>query len=223
MKDKTIKNKAFSLRNKGYSYNLIADKIGMSKSTLSCWFKDIPFSPNKLVLKRIKTGPYISGQKSHEKRVRNILKIRELAKKELGIISKRDLWMVGIGLYIGEGSKTYETIRIINSDPKVITLTIKWFKNICNLEIKNITIAIHLYPDNDVNKCLEFWSKTTGLPIEQFRKTQIDRRIDKSNKKKRKLPYGTAHLTIVSNGNTERGVNLHRKITGWIEGILEYI
>ncbi|MBU3901397.1 hypothetical protein KJ590_03730 [Patescibacteria group bacterium] len=220
MKNKTIKNNALHLRNKGYSYNLIAAKLKVSKSTLSCWLKDVPFSPNNLVLKRIKTGPFISGQKSHEKRVINILKIKSLAKKELGIISKRDLWMVGIGLYIGEGSKIYETIRIINSDPKVIALAIKWFKHICNLEIDNITIAIHLYPDNDVKKCLKFWSKITGLPIEQFRKTQIDKRQDKSTKKKRKLPYGTAHLTIVSNGNTDYGVNLHRKITGWIEGVL---
>jgi len=223
MRDKTIKNKVFDLRNKGYSYNLIAGKLGISKSTLSCWLKDVPFSPNSLVLKRIKNGPYISGQKSHKKRVDKILEIRKLAKKELGIISKRDLWMIGIGLYIGEGSKTYETIRIINSDPQVITLAIKWFRNICNLEIKNITIAIHLYPDNDVKKCLKFWSKTTGLPTKQFRKTQIDRRLDKSNKKKRKLPYGTAHLNIISNGNIKHGVNLHRKITGWIEGVLEYI
>lgn len=223
MRDKTIKNTAFALRRKGYSYNLISNKLDISKSTLSCWFKDVPFSPNKIVLKRIKSGPYISGLKSHEKRVNNIFRIKKLAKQELGIISKRDLWMLGIGLYIGEGSKTYETIRVINSNPKVITLAIKWFRNICKLETKNITIAIHLYPDNDIKKCLKFWSKTTGLPIEQFRKTQIDRRLDKSNKKKRKLPYGTAHITIISNGNSEYGVNLHRKITGWIESVLEFI
>ncbi len=220
MKDKTIKDAAFSLRSKGYSYNLIANKIKISKSTLSCWFKDIPFSPNNLVLNRIKTGPYISGQKSHEKRVHNILKIRKAAKEELGAISKRDLWMLGIGLYIGEGSKTYEIIKIINSDPRVIVLAIKWFRDICHVETENITIAIHLYPDNDIRKCLKFWGKITGLPAQQFRKTQIDRRQDKSNKKKRKLPHGTAHVSIISNGNTDYGVNLHRRITGWIEGVL---
>lgn len=220
MKNQSLKNKAFDLRNKGYSYNLIANRIGISKSTLSCWFKDIPFSPNNLVLKRIKTGPYISGHKSHEKKVLNVLRIKKLAKKELGDISKRDLWMLGIGLYIGEGSKTYEMIRIINSDPKVIVLAIKWLKNICHLETKNITIAIHLYPDNDLKKCLKFWKETTNLPIEQFRKTQIDKRQDKSDKKRRKLPYGTAHVTVVSNGNTDYGVNLHRRISGWIESVL---
>lgn len=220
MKVGNFKEKALKLRNQGDSYNLISDKLGISKSTLSGWFKDIPYIPNEKVLKRIKMGPHISGRMRHKIKVDSILKARSIAKIELGKLSKRDLWMAGLGLYLGEGSKIYEHIRVINSDPKIIGLAIKWFKEICGLEAKNITIAIHLYPDNNIKTCLDFWRKSTRLPREQFRKTQIDKRVDKSNKKKRKLPYGTAHLSIVSNGNPECGVFLHRKIMGWIDVVL---
>lgn len=223
MQPSYIKNKAIKLRGQGFSYNIISKKIGISKSTLSNWLKEVPFSPNKIVLKRIETGPLKSGRISHNKRVRNITEIKKLAKNELGKLSHRDLWMIGLGLYLGEGSKIYESIKIINSDPKIVKLSIKWFKDILKLKNENITIAIHLYPDNNINKCLNFWSKLLNIPLKQFRKTQIDRRLNKSNKKKRKLPYGTAHITAVSNNNQEFGVKLHRRIMGWIDSILEQV
>lgn len=223
VKDKNIKEKAIALRKKGYSYGMILDEIDVSKSTLSSWFKDIPFIPNKEFITRVKRGFFKSGQIRHNQRVASIKKIKSLAKVELGKISERDLWMLGIGLYIGEGSKAYEMIRVINSDPKVIKLAIKWFINICDLKIENVGITLHLYPDNDIKKCVQYWSKATNIPEQQFRKTQVDRRINKSIKKNRMLPYGTAHVSIVSNGNSDFGVNLHRRIMGWIENSLRQI
>ena len=214
------KEEAFFLRKKGYSYNMITDRLGISKSTLSYWFKEIPFIPNKQVIERIKRGPFKSGQIRHNQRVADIAKIKKLAKKELGMITRRDLWMLGLGLYIGEGSKAYETAQIINSDPAIIRLAIKWFNDICGIKDDHITIAMHLYPDNDKKECGNYWKKITGLSTKQFRKTIVDRRINKSSNKKRKLPFGTVRLSIISNGNSNFGVKLHRRIMGWIEGSL---
>lgn len=67
---------------------------------------------------------------------------------------------------------------------------------------------------------MNFWSKATGIPKKQFGKTQIDRRTNKSEKKKRKLPYGTIRLTVRTKGKKEFGVSLHRRIMGWIETAL---
>ncbi|KKR91961.1 MAG: hypothetical protein UU43_C0001G0141, partial [Candidatus Falkowbacteria bacterium GW2011_GWA2_41_14] len=221
MQPSYLKEKVIGLRKKGYSYSLIEQKLGVSNSTLSDWLKDVPFNPNKTVLRRIKNGPSISGRIRHNLKVKDVIEIKKLAKKELGKITKRDLWLLGLGLYLGEGSKTYEMVRIINSNPQIIKLAVKWFKEICQLEDTNITISLHLYPDNNIDECVKYWKKETNLPLTQFRKTQIDKRTDKSNKRKRKLPYGTAHLTIISNGNKNLGVRLHRKIMGWIENIFE--
>ena len=96
-------------------------------------------------------------------------------------------------------------------------MSIRWFKEICGVNNENFSIAIHIYPDIDMEKTLLFWSNITGIPQTQFGKTQIDTRTDKTDKKKRKLPYGTAHITIKSCGNKSFGVLLHRKIIGWIE------
>jgi len=202
---------------------MISEKLGLSKSTLSNWLKEIPYKPNSKVLKRIQLAPAKSAEVVHNRKVANIVRAKRLAKKELDKLTKRDLWMLGIGLYLGEGTKMQESTRIINSDPEIIKTAIAWFKKICGLSVKNFTIAIHTYPDNDIKKTISYWSKVTGIPKNQFGKTQIDRRTNKSNKKRRRLPYGTAHLTIKANGKKEFGVNLHRRIEGWIEAALSQI
>lgn len=219
MQKSEIKEKAIAYRKKGYSYSMIPRllNLSLSKSTLSNWLRDIPFSPNKEVTERINKALLKSAQFKHHQKRRNIRNMRILAQKDLGKISHRDLWFLGIGLYLGEGTKIRESIRIINSDPDIIKLAIKWFYDVCGLKTKNIRIAIHIYPDNNIQKTIDFWSKITGVPKKQFGKTQIDVRTNKSSKKHRRLPYGTAHITICSCGKKEFGVNLHRRIMGWIE------
>jgi hypothetical protein len=223
MKRNNLKTKAQQMRNAGYSYSIINQKLGVSKSTLSAWFSEQPFTPNKLVTQRIKLGPLRSAQKRHNAKVAEIQALRLLGAKELGPLSHRDLWLLGLGLYIGEGAKNNELMRVINADPRVIKLAIEWFKAICGLTNDNITIAIHLYPDNNMGESLRFWEETSGLPRKNFRKTQIDRRINKTAIKKHKLPYGTAHVSIVSGGNPANGVQLYRKLNGWMHGALSQI
>jgi len=220
MNRNSLRAKAQKMRDSGYSYNMISKDLGIAKSTLSNWFKDKPFVPNKEVLTRIQYGPIKSAEKKHNRRVQEIKELRKYGSDEIGMLSKRDLWMLGLGLYMGEGSKAHETIRIINSDPLIIKLAVKWFKEIGGLSDENITISVHLYPDNDIKKCLKFWKLTTNLPHSSFRKTQIDNRINKSILKRGKLPYGTAHLTIISKGDPEKGVRLYRRLSGWFSGAL---
>ncbi|MFA6304583.1 MAG: hypothetical protein WCV73_04130 [Patescibacteria group bacterium] len=219
----TIKENALKLRGQGYSYNLISQKLGVAKGTLSYWFKDVPYTANKAVLKRIKLGPFISGRIRHERKLSSIEEITKAAKTELGVISERDLWMLGIGLYIGEGSKSYEDVRIMNSNPEIIKLAVHWFKKICKVGDKNLILTLHLYPDNNLRQSMKYWSNLTGIPLNQFRKSQIDTRVNKSWKKKNKLPYGTANVSVKTYGNPEFGVKLHRRIVGWIDGIFKTI
>ena len=223
MKSLIIKEKAINYRKRGYSYGMISEEIGLSKSTLSDWLKEIPYVPSRKVINRIGIARAKSAQTRHNQKVVDILTAERLAKKEFGKLTKRDLWLLGIGLYLGEGTKLQETVQIINSDPKIIKLSIEWLKKICRLNIENFTIVIYAYPDNNIQKTINFWSKITGISKNQFGKTQIDRRTDKSAKKKRKLPYGTARLTVKTNGKKEFGVSLHRRIMGWIEAVSSQI
>ena len=209
--------KAVELRKAGYSYSYIKRKIGVSKSTLCAWLSDLPYKRNQETIEVINRARLMSNEAKRAIKRKSLKEAGELALKDIGKFTKRDLFMLGIGLYIGEGSKTTNAIRVVNSDSKIIMTFIHWFKKIMNLQNINFSIRIHSYPDNNQEDTIIFWMKQTGLPRSAFLKTRIDTRTNKSKDNHGKLPYGTAHLTIRSAGHGNAGVFLLRKILAWIE------
>jgi len=218
-----LRDISINYRKQGFSYGFISKKTGVSKSTLSNWLQRILYAPNKEMIKRIGIARMKSGAYKHNQMIVSMEKMRIIARSELGKLSKRDLWLLGIGLYLGEGSKSHESVRIINSDPRIVKLSILWFKRICGLKTENFSPVVHIYPDNDLEKTIRYWSKLTGIPKRQFQKTQIDRRTNKSVRKRNKLPYGTINLQVRSRGKKEFGVALHRRIMGWLESSIERV
>ncbi len=223
MKPLTLREQALVLRKRGYSYGMIANKLGLAKSTLSNWLQKVPFTPNKEVLRRIGEARMKMAATKRKQMMDNIQAMKKLARKDIGKLSKRDLFLLGVGLYLGDGEKTYENVRIINSDPEIIRVAAKWFRNVCGLKTKNFRPRVYLYPDTDIQKTIAYWSKILKVPKNQFMKVQIDRRTNKSDSKKGKLPYGTLHLQANSCGDKKFGKNLHRRIMGWIKVIEEQI
>ena len=213
-----LRDKALKLRLQGWSYNIISSRLRVSKGTLSGWLKRAPYKPNQTVLNRIKAGPRISGERRHGKKLAETLEIHAKAQQDVGELTSRDLMMVGIGLYIGEGTKQNEQTRFANSDPQVVQIIMQWFRNVCQVPNEHFRVTVHAHPDTHLQKAITFWSKITQLPKSQFLATQVDQRTSKRIKKGR-LPYGTAHIAINASGKKEFGRVLHRKITGWIEAL----
>lgn len=217
-----LRPEATKLRDEGYSYSYIASKLGISKSTLSGWFRNRSFVPNDYTLRSVAEGQRAYGELRRAQRMNSINTYYNQGKNEVGSITQRDLWMIGLGLWLGEGSKTVEQIRLANSDPAVISLWVKWLHEICGARDDNIVVRMHLYPDNDEDVCRNYWMKITELPAAQFRKVQIDKRgSDTKVIKKNKLPYGTLHILLSTNGNPNFGVALSRRLRGWIGAITE--
>lgn len=219
----SLREEATILRDQGYSYKMIREELGVSISTMSYWFSDRPFTPNAEMLKRIKAGPLKNGKLRHNERVAETARIIQQSIQELGELDFRDLWMLGLGLYIGEGSKSIESVRIVNSDPFVIKLAIRWFREACRLDTENLIISLNLYPDNDAQESIHYWQEITGLPIENFRKTQVDVRTGKKNSNRAKLKYGTVQIRVKANGDKQKGRALFRKIRGWMQGALNQV
>ena len=209
------------LRKRGFSYSMISEKIDVSKSTLSDWLGSIPYKANRQVKKRIGLARAQSGNVKSKLRLDSINRARTESSIKIGAISNRDILMAGLGIYIGEGTKTHGIIRVINANPKVIRFAIKWFTKSFGLDISNFYLRIHVYPDNNIQKAKLFWKKETGIPLEQFYNTQVDRRKNKKMGRRGKLEHGTAHLSIKSNGDPSKGVYLSRLIEAMMEKILQ--
>jgi hypothetical protein len=214
------KKKSLELRAEGYSYNYISRKLDVPKSTLSNWLKDLSFIPNKITSKAIINSQQKAISASRSDRIISLVKAREYAEQNIKNLSSREILLIGMGIYIGEGSKAYNTTRIVNSDPRIIKFSLLWLKKCFGLSDENIKIRIHIYPDNDEKKTLEFWMNQLNLKKYFFQTFYIDRRINKRKNRAGILPYGTAHMSVISNGNKKFGVLLHRKILATIDCIL---
>jgi len=217
MKPTSSREKAISLRKAGYSYTHISKATGISKSTLSNWLTKILYKPNKETISMIGKARAASGLAKSRLRIESVKLARNEAKKEIAGLSKRDLFMLGLGLYIGEGSKSHNTVRIVNSDYNIVLLAIRWFNEVVGVPKENFSMRIHMYPDSKEREVINFWVKKTGISLGQFKKSQVDYRQDKKVSRRGKLPYGTAHMTVNSCGNKKLGVFLFRKIEAWSE------
>ena len=215
------REKAEELRRAGHSYNMIAEKIGVSKSTLSEWLSGMPYTPNKETRDRIGNAPARAAEAKSKQRQQRQEIAREMAKQEIGSLSKRDLFMLGLAIYIGEGSKFGDDVRVINSDPRIIRLAIEWFKQCCGLIVDHFVLTIHMYPDNDADTVHDYWIQQTGLSHSQLKSPQIDKRTNKKVEKSGKLEYGTAHLGVkIGNGWFGQKTFLAQKIRAWMDEVL---
>ena len=221
MYSRSIKDEAIKLRKEGYSYSLIAAKISVAKSTLSDWLKGVPFMHNDIVMNSVAEN---NARIVNIKRVDKANSIHEAmvyAERKVGNLTKRDIFILGMGIYIGEGSKTGSLTRIVNSDPKIIRFCIMWLKECFGLSDSNFRIRLFVYPDNDQVMVTKYWMKYLKMKKEVFYPVYVDTRTNKSKDRRGVLPFGTAHMTVVSNGEKNFGVLLQRKIIASIDFALK--
>lgn len=211
---------AEELRKEGFSYSDISKKIGVSKATLSGWLSNLPYTPNAGVREKIFRARIASGMAKRRIKEATLSQARLLAEEDIGALSQRDVFMLGLGLYIGEGAKTNTTTGFVNSNPDTVRFAVRWFVEACGLAKENLSLRMHLYPDTDESEALSFWSQLTGVPSHQFNKSSFDTRTGKSVLNKGKLPYGTLHIRVRSKGNKLFGVLLFRRIQAWSEKVL---
>ncbi len=175
MAKKEEKKLAIKLRKEGKSYSQIREVINVSKGTLSEWLREYPLSNKRLVELRDKSSIRIENYKNTCKRRRDkILEESFLkAKNDIGKLSKRDLFIAGLFLYWGEGTKTFNTVTSIsNTDPAVLRVFIKWLDQF-GIKKESLRIKLHLYSDMNVDKEIVFWSEELSILKSQFKKCYI--------------------------------------------------
>jgi len=113
------------------------------------------------------------------------------------IKTKRDskLFNLGIGLFLGEGTKKNKfSVMLSNSDPKIIKLFLAFLTNICGIQRDKLKAALNVFDDVDLQEALNFWQKETKIPKERFTKSTIRKARDGTYKNKSK--YGTITVYI---------------------------
>lgn len=174
---------AVRMRLAGKSYTSIQKSLGVSKSTLSNWLRDITLTQKQE--RQIKKSATEKRTESYIKTVRERRAkiIREYYEKEQRLLlplTERDFLVAGLFLYLGEGAKSsWSHIAISNSNPEVIRFSIRWLTKILGIPRKKIKVLVHLYKDMNIEKEISFWAGVTGIPKNQFRKPYIKKTSSK--------------------------------------------
>lgn len=215
MKSK-FKQKSIEMREEGYSVKEIADTLNVAKGSVSTWVKNVALtSSQKLRLKQKSHSPEVI-EKRRQSRLKNESdkkkQIIDAAAKEIAKINKQELKILGLGLYWGEGSKTMKGMaRISNSDPSIIMMGMRFFREVCEVKEEKFRAHIHIHSKEATEEAEKYWSKITGIPTSQFFKTYAIK--SKSSKNLRQtLKYGTLDIGV---GDTR----LLLRILGWIDGL----
>lgn len=193
MARKIDKQKAIAMRKKGMSYSQIKEKLGISKSTLSGWLQGFPLSEKRIRELR-DNSPIRIERYRNTMRAKKETRLKEVYKKvskDVGSFSKRDLFLAGLFLYWGEGTKASNSSTVLtNTNPAMLKFFIKWLE-LFNIKKKNLKVKLHLYSDMNIKKSLDFWSKELKIPLSQFRKPYIKKTSLKSITYKNGFGKGT--------------------------------
>lgn len=174
-----IREEAIQLRLKGFTYSQIKRELNVQKSTLSNWLKNISLTEEQLNSLASNKERAEDIRKEKYRKTRQNKKLNRLGSvyaqqiKELLPLSKKELFLIGVFLYWGEGEKTHGKISVSNSNPKVIQFTLYWMIHALGVPKEKIRVNLHLYKDMNIAESITYWSKALGLPKEQFRKPYI--------------------------------------------------
>lgn len=193
--------RARELRAEAWSVKQIAQYLGVSKSSVSLWVRDVELADaqRESLAARIRAGPLESGARSRERGLRRRAAFQEEGRR---LARERDSsYAAGCMLYWGEGSKGRGAVRLSNSDPAMIAFFARFLREHFGVEDDAISLYCNLFADHlDRQREIEaFWLRVAGPPPSCLRKSSVNVQSKYSQKKRaNKLPYGTCRLVVHS-------------------------
>lgn len=169
--------RARELRAQAWTLNEIVAELGVSKSSVSLWVRDVDFDEEARA-ERARTN-FVNGNHGARRRGPNRLarakqaeigRLLEEGKERIGKLSDRDLLIAGTALYAGEGSKRDGVVTFANSDPRMIALFLSWLRRFFDVDESRLRMRLYLHQGLDLEAAIDFWSRLTDIPKSQFGK-----------------------------------------------------
>ncbi|MFJ9347791.1 hypothetical protein [Streptomyces sp. NPDC101237] len=214
-----LRARARELRLRGWTYDRIEAELGCSRSSVSLWVRDLP--------KPERRDPKEQARLAARKRWEHELAVRDearretkaAARREIGELADRELFMAGVALYWAEGTKDKpharrERIAFVNSDPDVIRLFLAWL-DLLGVERERVGYRVMIHESADAGAAEKYWAELVGATPGAFGKTTLKRHNPKTVRKNVGAGYrGCLVLTV------RQSAELYRRIEGWWYGIV---
>jgi hypothetical protein len=216
-----LRDLAVRLRRQGRSYREIQAVLGVSKSSLSFWLRDVPLTEEHRIALAEKRQTAIR-RRAAAVRAASRARDRELANEaaaQIGSLSEQELFVSGVVAYWAEGAKTKpwgkrERVELINSDPAMVRLFLRWL-DLVGISKDDLTYRIAIHESADTDAALRFWSDVVQAPPDRFLRTTLKRHNPRTVRKN--VGHGYHGCLVVS---VRRSADLNSRIRGWFDGIV---
>lgn len=196
------KKQARKLRSEGCSVREIANKVGVSRGTVSVWVRDIKLTTEQAdalsrrnpVFHRQNAGAQANKKKGEENRQR----WREQGTEEAD--TSNWLHVAGCMLYWAEGWRRNNraTVAFSNSDADMMCLFVRFLREFYEISDDEISVSINCYTDvSSVKECEKYWLGKLQLSRRSLKKTIADNRPACTKRRRNGLlKYGTCKVLV---------------------------
>lgn len=205
---------ARELRLQGRTYKQIQAELGVSKSTLSMWLRDLPHPEPKRAAHAAYMHCVRRGRTNTQRAAEKVVAIAEV-----GSVSDRELMLLGVALYWAEGAKDKpysrrETINFINSDAGMMRLFLRWL-DLVGVDHGRRRYRVSIHESADVAAAEEYWRSVIGRVDVEFCRASLKRHNPKTVRKRVGDDYhGCLNVKVLQSSS------LYRRVDGWWRGIL---
>lgn len=185
-----LRQRARDLRRAGRTYDEIVHELGVSKSSVSLWTRDLPKPPTRRAgsysFKRVSAARHAQWDSVLAERERERAELKATAAAAVGTLSDRDLLLIGTALYWAEGAKDKpydrrEQLKFVNSDPDVVRVHLRWLTAM-GVASDRWTFALSIHESADLDRATAYWKSVVGT-AGRWRKPQLKRHKPLSRRK----------------------------------------
>lgn len=212
-----LRARARELRTQGLAYNQIAAQLGVSKSSVSLWVRDLP-RPERLSYEEWRKR-VAAAQRAYWETQRPLNEARREATRaeaaeQIGPLTGRETLIAGAVAYWCEGAKNkpyhrHDRVVFTNSDPDLVSFFLR-FLDVARVDRQQLTYRVYIHENADVAGAQAFWLALTGAEKEQFRQPTLKRHNPKTIRKNSGNDYhGCLRIEV------RRSSHFYRQIEGW--------
>lgn len=193
------KRQARELRRQGYSFGEIAKELGVSRSSVHNWCKDIKITSKqkkRLDNKQRQMGDNNKGALANKERGRK----QRISYQQVGRKKAQEgnyLHCIGCMLYWAEGTKSRNSIGFANSDPEMILVFMRFLRESLQVPEEKLRMKVHCYArtEEEQTRIEQYWLDLLDLDRARMQKTQL---LEGSDKALNRLRQGVCTVMVNS-------------------------
>jgi hypothetical protein len=181
----------------------IATELGVSKSSVSQWVRDIELTGEQhaaLLARNPTRNGQLLGTRVRQQRCRE----RRLAAQAHGRQRARagdQVHRGGCMLYWAEGSKSRNAVQLANADAGLLATFLDFLRTEYDVADESVRFSVNCFLGNGpgLAEIESWWLARLSLPSECLRRAVVNRASSASKGRKgHVLPYGTGRITVHS-------------------------